>query len=1814
MRRNMDFGLSATLDLYKMKLYSTEKIFLSIILFFFLSVTAFSQATTVNFTQQTGSFTTWGDGGGSWNQSATQMGVWANVAPSKQSVVWRTFKTADNNGGSARALKVGDKFTLSISATRAYGQIGFALLSSPSTGSWVNRESNYSLTVKLDGPAYTGNGTWGNWYATGAGTSAASFGGNQGTYKDFVFTVTLTAPDRANISITDGTSISNFYDFQLKNSNVITDFSVFLQDNWDGGANNNMYVGIGSGSNCSVQSTGALAIGGSSGTFSIGGVITNGVYADQTVTSYTNTLTKSGSGEVTLSAANTYSGTTTISGGTLTLGIANAIPANAMGLSGTLKTGATAGYGTTIGALTLNGTSTIALGSGSHTLTFSDSHLLTWTGTLSVTGWTGSATTSGGGTAGVIKFGSANTTLSSTQLSNITFSGFPSGAVLKSNGELVPASEASFNTAAAGDWNSGATWTGGSVPPAGAVTILNHAVTVNSSVTNAPSAITVSSGSSLTLGASGAITVSTLTNNGSVSMTSGGVLTIAAAGTFTNNLTFTGGIGTVNFAGAGTVNGSAVTTFNNLTINSGVLTLSMVPHIAGTFQIYNGNVSTAPIYDANSTLKYGVGYNRFNEWTAIGVGTTGVTAGYPYNVLVAAGKFDLSNGDVTNARACAGSLTVNSSDTLTMSSMPVALTVGGDITINGNLTLSPVTGGDIKSNGNINFGASSTFNSNNRAIFFIKDGTQTLSHASGAITIPYIVIGKLGGTGTTIQMSSTDITSSAPLGGNSISFTNSNDVLDLNGRNLTIGTSGQASTISGSGTIKGNSASSISILGTGAFGTVNFTTGSQTINNLTVNRTLTGTATLGTNLTVNGTLTMTSGNLDLNGKTVTLGTSATLVETAGSSVMGTSGTITTTRTFNAGNLSAGVNIAGLGAKITTTAALGSTVISRGHAAQTGNSNTGIKRYYDITPTTNTGLAATLEFNFDAANDLNGKTAANLVLFKSTNGGLSWSNAGGTYATNKVTLSGISDFSRWTLGESTAPLNSLTYISTASGTWETGSNWDQGSTPPSGATVIIAHDISYNSIGSISALVVKSGKTFSIASGKTLTASTVSDTGIVDLSAGGTLSVASSGTVTSTAAGTLTLGTGSISYAGAGTLTNNGTLTAGTGHVSFAGAGTLNNGGTYTAGSVGVTFSTTGSISNTGTFNAGSGSLTFTKAGTLSNSGTFNANTSTVTFDSAGTVTGTISLNNVNIANGVDFGTAGTVTGTLSINAGGYINTNPPIYSGTSTLKYNNGASYGRWLEWSATSGKGYPNNVQVSSNSTVDLGNAGTGTVRQIAGNLTIDAGSSFSMNVSQMTAGFTVNGNILNNGTLILSTLGGGDLNVKGNITNNSTFSCNGRLLQLNGATAQTISGTSAMTIDSLAVNNSAGIVLSQSASVNSALTLTSGTISLGSNNLTLGSSAVVSGTASATAMVITNGSGTMIKSLANAQTLPFSFTFPIGENTGTTEYSPVTITVTSGTLSSASLTAKVVNAKHASMNVSPSSYISRYWTLTSTGITTPSLGVTGTYRTADVTGTESSMVTGQRSGSSWTQLSAVNSSLHQISGTGLSSLGDFTAGSSDAFSSSGLVTVTFIPEGYYRSDVDPLPVTDVFTATLASTTAPDYAEVETVNVTLDSASYTGTATFTTAASGSYYLIIKGMAIMATWSASPIAFTKGGTVSYDFTTGLDKAFAIPGFPFDPMIQQGTKWCLYSGDVDQDELIGNVDLTMIDNDAFVTLEVHGATDLDGDALVGNVDLTICDNHAFWVVESQSPRKMGGMASKYLHKPVLKSAKQTQKQF
>lgn len=177
---------------------------------------------------------------------------------------------------------------------------------------------------------------------------------------------------------------------------------------------------------------------------------------------------------------------------------------------------------------------------------------------------------------------------------------------------------------------------------------------------------------------------------------------------------------------------------------------------------------------------------------------------------------------------------------------------------------------------------------------------------------------------------------------------------------------------------------------------------------------------LGRNISVSNQVVFTSGDsLFLNGYNIDLGTTGSLSgETNTKRVTGrTGGYIQSTMVLNA---PAGVNPGNLGLKFTSSANLGSTVIRRGHQQQVGAS---IYRYFDVTPTLNTSLNATLDFYyFDS--ELAGLAEPNLGMFVSDNGGTHWSNLGEDaldQGTDILTVTGIDVLNRVTLANISAPL-------------------------------------------------------------------------------------------------------------------------------------------------------------------------------------------------------------------------------------------------------------------------------------------------------------------------------------------------------------------------------------------------------------------------------------------------------------------------------------------------------------------------------------------------------------------------------------------------------------------------------------------------------------------------------------------------------------------------------------------------------------------------------------------------------------------------
>lgn len=136
--------------------------------------------------------------------------------------------------------------------------------------------------------------------------------------------------------------------------------------------------------------------------------------------------------------------------------------------------------------------------------------------------------------------------------------------------------------------------------------------------------------------------------------------------------------------------------------------------------------------------------------------------------------------------------------------------------------------------------------------------------------------------------------------------------------------------------------------------------------------------TLSKNIMLTGTLSVLNGDFNLNGNVITLDEYAMLVETPGNIIIGGGGNLTVTRTLN--DLTQGQNVANLGLTIKTEVPLGSTTIARGNELQQINPNKiSTPRFYDVSPTNNENLDATVEFHYDDS-EIEDVPEADLALF------------------------------------------------------------------------------------------------------------------------------------------------------------------------------------------------------------------------------------------------------------------------------------------------------------------------------------------------------------------------------------------------------------------------------------------------------------------------------------------------------------------------------------------------------------------------------------------------------------------------------------------------------------------------------------------------------------------------------------------------------------------------------------------------------------------------------------------------------------------
>ncbi len=232
------------------------------------------------------------------------------------------------------------------------------------------------------------------------------------------------------------------------------------------------------------------------------------------------------------------------------------------------------------------------------------------------------------------------------------------------------------------------------------------------------------------------------------------------------------------------------------------------------------------------------------------------------------------------------------------------------------------------------------------------------------------------------------------------------------------------------------------------------------------------------------------------------------------------------------------------------------------------------------------------------------------------------------------------------------------------------------------------------------------------------------------------------------------------------------------------------------------------------------------------------------------------------------------------------------------------------------------------------------------------------------------------------------GNLVLKKNLTNQNSLQpgLGNGTFRFTGTLPQIVAG--AAILQNLTVGNSAGLTVQDGITVNGVLTLDAGLVSLGAAHLQLGPAASVGGSPSAAAMVVPTGTGELRKEFPGYT----SFTFPVGDNTGTAEYSPVTLTYADGGFPSGNYASvRLSNSKYPDPNIT-GNYLNRYWTLGVNGLETGSMSAVFTYVPADVTGNEAVLQCARVYPQPWSVFAPANTALHQLTATSFYSYGAFT------------------------------------------------------------------------------------------------------------------------------------------------------------------------------------------------------------------------------
>ena len=477
----------------------------------------------------------------------------------------------------------------------------------------------------------------------------------------------------------------------------------------------------------------------------------------------------------------------------------------------------------------------------------------------------------------------------------------------------------------------------------------------------------------------------TITNNGNI-IINNGVISLQTNPTFAGT-----GVYTVNNSGILNIisfGGPTILT-NDVNVNNGAI-IGSTDNTGGNSSI-SGKITLSGSSTINNTVGFGIsgvitGTGNYNK---TGIGTLTLSGNNTYS-----GATTVSNGV----------LRLNSATALGTTGGMTTIVSGGAIDLNG-INYSSAEPTAIVGNGYSSSGV--IFNSDATAATFAGSVTMT-GNSLLNVSNPYTLSGNISG-------SSFDLVKN---GASVLSFLN--NTVTINNFTLNAGTlNAGASTINIEDAFTNNGTftpanSKVRFIGAASQTIPNVNFYDLEINNATG-------VSLTADIAIGGTIRMTSGILTTGAFTVNLGAFGNINETTPNAQAPTSyitGNVTTIRNLlqNVPNSFGGIGLTLTEANLASNSTSVTRVTGVVSTAVTGNSS--IARYFEINPTVDSSLNAVMTFSyFD--HEITGHLEDSLIFYKSSDNRATWDGfrpTGLSVATNTLTLSGIADFSFWTLSD------------------------------------------------------------------------------------------------------------------------------------------------------------------------------------------------------------------------------------------------------------------------------------------------------------------------------------------------------------------------------------------------------------------------------------------------------------------------------------------------------------------------------------------------------------------------------------------------------------------------------------------------------------------------------------------------------------------------------------------------------------------------------------------------------------------------------